>query len=65
MKHFRSVMFATLAILMGVLAIIPADAVSAVSSSSLSIAPKKEYEINAGKSVHDTINISVAKVNDS
>ena len=58
MKHFRSVMFATLAILMGALAIIPADAVSAVSSSSLSIAPKKEYEISAGKSVHDTINIS-------
>lgn len=58
MKYVRSILLAAIAVLMGTIYLVPADVVSAVSSSSLSIAPKKEYEIYPGKSVHDTINIS-------
>lgn len=57
MKHVRNIALAAIAVLMGTLYLIPISQVAAVSSSSLSIAPKKEYEIQPGDSVSDKITI--------
>ena len=62
MKRIRSIAVAALAVLVAavyVLPIAPAVAVSddSAASSALSIAPKKQYEINAGKTVDDKLTI--------
>jgi len=58
MKHIKSLLLVALAVVMGALYLAPAASVSAVSSSSLSISPKKSYVIEPGKSVHDTLSIT-------
>lgn len=57
MKQIKSLLLMALAVVMGGLYLVPASQVSAASSAALSIAPKKNYVIQPGKSVHDTINI--------
>lgn len=57
MKRFKSIVLATLAAFL-VLAYIPTPEASAQSSSSaLSIAPKKDYVIDAGETVKDKLTI--------
>jgi hypothetical protein len=58
MKHVKSLVLAAFAVLLSVSYILPATSASAVSSSALSIAPKKNYVIEPGKSVQDTLTIS-------
>lgn len=57
MKHIKSLLLVALAVVMGGLYLVPAPQASATSSAALSIAPKKNYVIEPGKSVHDTLNI--------
>lgn len=57
MKRFKSIVLATLAVFL-VVAHIPAPEASAQSSSSaLSIAPKKDYVIEAGETIKDKLTI--------
>lgn len=58
MKHVKSLVLATLAVLLSVTYILPATQVAAESSSALSIAPKKNYVIEPGKSVQDKLTIT-------
>ena len=58
MKHVKSLLLAALAVVLSVAYVLPAASVSATSSSALSIAPKKNYVINPGDKVHDTLTIS-------
>lgn len=58
MKHIKSALLIALAMVMGALYLVPSAQVSAASSASLSIAPKKNYVIEPGNSVDDTLNIS-------
>lgn len=59
MKHVKSIVLVAIAFLMGLFYLVPAPSVSAdTSSSSLSISPKKNYVIEPGDSVKDTLNIS-------
>lgn len=63
MKRFKGIVLATLAVIL-VAANIPASSASA-QSSSLSIAPRKDYVIETGKSVDDTLVIrNLDRVND-
>lgn len=55
MKRFKSLMLVALAIVAGFSFMLQPDAASAQSSASLSIAPKKNYTIEAGKSVSDKL----------
>ncbi len=54
MKRVTSIV-AALALILGMAALIPQDQASAVSSAALSIVPKKNYTIEPGKSVKDTL----------
>ncbi len=55
MKRFKSIVVAALAILVATAYTMPALPVMAASSASLSIVPKKNYTIEPGKSVKDTL----------
>jgi len=57
MKSFKSTVIAGLAVLIFAVAVLPAATASAQSSASLSIVPKKNYVIEAGKSIKDTLTI--------
>jgi len=57
MKRFKSIFTAGLAVLVFAVAILPAHPASAQSSAALSIIPKKNYIIEQGKSVKDTLTI--------
>lgn len=54
-KRVKSIVIAALAVLIGVVYAVPAPSASAISSSALSIAPKKNYVIEPGKSVDDKL----------
>jgi hypothetical protein len=55
MKRFKSIVVAALAIVVAAAYAMPALPASAVSSAALSIVPKKNYVIEPGKSVKDTL----------
>ena len=55
MKRFKGIVLVAAAILMGAVYLLPAAPASAQSSAALSIVPKKNYVIEPGKSVDDTI----------
>jgi len=57
MKRFKSIALIAVAVLMGVVYLLPAAPASAQSSAALSIVPKKNYVIEPGKSVDDTLTI--------
>ena len=57
MKRFKSIVVAGLSVLIFAAAILPAQSASAQSSAALSIVPKKNYVIEQGKSVKDTLTI--------
>lgn len=57
MKRFKSIVLAAAAVVMTVACALPALPASAQSSASLSIAPKKNYVIEPGKSVDDKLTI--------
>jgi len=64
MKRLKSIIVAALAVLIATVYAVPAPSASA-ASSSLSIAPKKTYEIEPGKTVNDTLVIrNIDTVND-
>jgi len=58
MKHVKSLVLAAFAVLLSVSYVLPATQAAAVSSSALSIAPKKNYVIEPGSSVQDKLTIS-------
>jgi hypothetical protein len=55
MKRFKSIVAAGFAVLIAAAYVMPAVTASAVSSAALSIVPKKNYVIEPGKSVKDTL----------
>jgi len=55
MKRFKSIVVAGFAILMTAAYLLPALTASAASSAALSITPKKNYTIEPGKSIKDTL----------
>jgi len=57
MKSFKSTVIAGLAVLFFAVALLPAATTSAQSSAALSIVPKKNYVIEPGKTVKDTLTI--------
>lgn len=57
MKRFKSIFMAAFVVLAAVASITPALTASAQSSASLSIVPKKNYTIEAGKSIKDKLTI--------
>jgi len=57
MKHFKGIALVAIAILMGAVYLLPAMPAAAQSSASLSIAPKKNYVIDPGKSIDDKLTI--------
>jgi hypothetical protein len=57
MKRFRSIVVAGLAVFIFVGSVLPALPASAQSSAALSIVPKKNYVIESGKSIKDTLTI--------
>jgi hypothetical protein len=63
MNRLQSIILAALAVLLGVIYLLPANPVSAQSSASLSIAPKKNYVIEPGESIQDTLVVRNLDVN--
>jgi len=57
MKRFKGIALVAIAVLMGTVYLLPAASTSAQSSASLSIAPKKNYVIEPGKSIDDKLTI--------
>ncbi len=57
MKRFKSIFMVAFVVLAVAASIVPALSVSAQSSASLSIVPKKNYTIEAGKSIKDKLTI--------
>lgn len=61
MKHLRGIALASVAVLIAAASVLPiasaATETDRVSSSALGIAPKKQYEIEPGKSVDDKLTI--------
>jgi len=57
MKRFKSIVIAGLSVLIFAAAVLPVATASAQSSASLSIVPKKNYVVEAGKSINDTLTI--------
>lgn len=55
MKRFKSIALSALAVLVLASCVLPAHTAQAQSSAALSIAPKKNYIVDAGKSVNDTL----------
>lgn len=54
MKRLKSIVLVACAVIIGI-AMLPLQSASAISSSALSIVPKKNYTIESGKSVKDTL----------
>jgi hypothetical protein len=57
MKRFKSSVLAGIAVLIFAAAFMPTASVSAQSSAALSIVPKKNYVVEPGKSIKDTLTI--------
>ena len=57
MKRFKGIALLAVAVLLGAVYLFPVAPASAQSSASLSIAPKKNYVIEPGKSVDDKLTI--------
>jgi len=57
MKRFQSILVAAFVLLAATVYLLPVSSASAQSSASLSIVPRKNYTIEPGKSVKDTITI--------
>jgi hypothetical protein len=57
MKRFKSIVVAGLAVFIFAVSVLPAVPASAQSSAALSIIPKKNYVIEPGKSIKDTLTI--------
>jgi len=57
MKSFKSAVITGLSVLMFAVALLPVATASAQSSAALSIVPKKNYVIEQGKSIKDTLTI--------
>lgn len=57
MKRFKGIALIAIAVLMGAVYLLPVAPASAQSSASLSIAPKKNYVIEPGKSIDDKLTI--------
>ena len=57
MKRFKSIALLAVAVLLGAVYLVSPAPVSAQSSASLSIAPKKNYVIEPGKSIDDKLTI--------
>lgn len=57
MKRFKSIFIAVFAVLVAAAYVVPAVPASAQSSASLSIVPKKNYTIEAGKTINDKLTI--------
>lgn len=57
MKRLKSIVLAAFAVVIGGSAVLPAASVHAQSSAALSIVPKKNYTIEPGKSIKDTLTI--------
>lgn len=57
MKRFKSIVLAAVAVVFAAANLLPAQSAFAQTSSSLSIAPKKNYVIEPGKSVNDKLTI--------
>lgn len=57
MKRFKSIAMTAFAVFVAIASVAPALQVSAASSASLSIAPKKNYVIDPGQTVKDTLSI--------
>lgn len=55
MKRFKNIVLACFAIVIAAAYALPAQSASAASSAALSIVPKKNYTIEAGKSVKDKL----------
>ena len=55
MKRLKSIIVAACAVLLAVVAALPSMPVSAAGSASLGITPRKDYLVEPGKSVSDTI----------
>lgn len=58
MKHVRSMLLIALAMILTTIYVLPTAQAAADSSSALGIAPKKNYVIEPGNSVQDTLNIT-------
>lgn len=58
MKRFKGIVLAALAVLVTVAYALPTPPVSAQSSAALSIAPKKNYIVDPGQTIEDTLTIS-------
>ena len=54
MKRFKSIVLTACAVVLG-FTLMPVQPASAISSSALSITPKKNYTVESGKSVKDTL----------
>jgi len=57
MKRFKSIVVAGLSVFIFAAAVLPAVPASAQSSAALSIVPRKNYVIEAGDSINDTLTI--------
>lgn len=57
MKRFKSIALVALVAVLAIVGVLPNQPVSAQSSASLSIVPKKNYVVEQGKSVKDTLTI--------
>lgn len=57
MKRFKGIVVAVFAVLIATLYNVPILPVTAQSSASLSIVPRKNYTIEAGKSINDTLTV--------
>lgn len=57
MKTFKGAALAVIAAVLSVSALLPAASASAASSAALSIIPRKNYTIEQGKSIKDTLTI--------
>lgn len=55
MKRFKSIVLAAAVFVVAVAQVVPAYTAGAVSSAALSIVPKKNYTIEPGKSINDTL----------
>lgn len=65
MKRLRNIATLLCSVVVAVFYVLPTPTVSAAESSALSIAPKKNYVIEPGKSVDDTLTIRNLDVQDS
>lgn len=57
MKRFKSIVVAGLAVFIFAASVLPATQASAQSSAALSIVPNKNYVVEAGKTINDTLTI--------